>query len=271
MESDMKTIEVESEELSLENGDSPFQVPNLDRGLSILELLSQHPDGLILSEICRLLEIPKKSGSRILATLELRGFVKKNEKTLVFSLTSKLLRLGCGAVCERNLIEEALDDMRELRDATGESVLLNALVDGQGVVLEQVSSRNQVRLMVDPGTRYELHCTAPGKIHLAWLPERERERLLKELPLPKHTGTTITTLRRFRHELETVREQGYSVDRGEGIDGIYCVSAPVFGRNGQAVAALTVSGTAGRMPESRFGDLAEIIIHHAGQIGRRLS
>jgi DNA-binding IclR family transcriptional regulator len=267
----MKTIEMETEELSLENGDSPFQVPNLDRGLSILELLSQHPDGLILSELCRQLEIPKKSGSRILATLEHRGFVKKNEKTLAFSLTSRLLRLGCGVVCEQNLIEEALDDMRELRDATGESVQLNALVDGQGVVLDYVASRNQIRLVVDPGTRYELHCTAPGKVHLAWLPERERERLLKDLPLPKYTGTTITTLRQLRQELETIRKQGYGVDRSEGLDGVRCVSAPIFGRNGQAIAALTVSGTGGRILESHFCELAKRIIHHTEQISRRLS
>lgn len=250
---------------------SPFQVPNLDRGLSVLELLGQQPRGLILSEICRLLKIPKKSGSRILGALEFRGFVKKNEKTLEFSLTSRLLWLGCAAVSERNLSEVALDDMRALRDTTGGSVHLNALVDGQGVVLEQVSSRNQVRLVVDAGTRYELHCTAPGKVHLAWMPERELQSLLKTLPLPRRTRATICTKAALLKELEQIRRRGYALDRGEGVDGIQCVSAPVFGRKGDAVAALTVSGTSGQIPEERFAEIAKQVLAHAEQIRQKLS
>lgn len=250
---------------------SPFQVPNLDRGLSVLELLGQQPQGLILSEICRLLKIPKKSGSRILGALEFRGFVKKNEKTLVFSLTSRLLWLGCAAVSERNLTEVALDDMRELRDATGCSVHLNALVDGQGVVLEQVSSRSRIRLVVDAGTHYELHCTAPGKVHLAWMPDRELQKLLKTLPLPRHTRTTISSRPALLKELEQIRRQGYALDRSEGLEGIQCVSAPVFGRAGEAVAALTVSGTSGQIPEERFAEIAKLVVEHAGRIRQKLS
>ena len=256
--------------VSLGNGESPYQVPNLDRGLSILELLSRHPEGLILSDLCRTLQIPKKSGSRILSALEHRGFLKKNDKTLAFSLTSKLLLLGCGTISDRNLTEEAIDVMRDFRDATGESVTLDALVGDHGVVLERVTTRHPIRLVVDPGASFELHCTAPGKVLLAWLSDQDRNSLLERLTLPKYTPTTLTTTDRLRRELETVRQQGYALDQAEGIAGVFCVSAPILDRSSQVIAALTVSAMVHHMPKERFDELALAATYHAERITQKL-
>lgn len=258
------------EGVSLANGKSPFQVPNLDRGLSVLELLGLHPEGLILSDLCRTLQIPKKSGSRVLSALEQRGFLKKNEKTLAFSLTSKLLMLGCGAISDRNLTEEAIDVMRELRDATGESVSLDALVGDYGVVLERVTTRHPIRLVVDPGTRFELHCTAPGKMLLACLPKQARSLRLTTLPLPQYTPTTITSVDGMRRELETVAQQGYAIDQGEGIAGVFCVSAPILDRSNQTVAALTVSAMVHTLPKQRLNELITAVTQHAERITQKL-
>lgn len=256
--------------VSLANGKSPFQVPNLDRGLSVLELLSRHPEGMILSDLCRTLQVPKKSGSRVLSALEQRGFVKKNGKTSVFSLSSKLLQLGTGALCDRNLTEEAIDVMRELRDITGESVALDALVDDHGVVLERVTNRRPIRMVVDPGAHFALHCSAPGKALLAFLPEPAREALLKRIPLTKFTPSTITTISQLRRELETIRKQGYALDRAEGMPGVFCVSVPIFDRSGQPVAALTMSAMASEMSEETLTKHAAVVATHAARITQNL-
>ena len=77
---------------------SRYSVPNLDRALSLLEVLSATPAGLTLSELAATLHIPTNSVFRISRTLEERGYLERQEATKRFCLTQKLLRLSCGPV-----------------------------------------------------------------------------------------------------------------------------------------------------------------------------
>jgi DNA-binding IclR family transcriptional regulator len=149
-------------------------------------------------------------------------------------------------------------------------VQLNARIGTEGVVLDVAASRHPVRMTVDPGTRYTLHDAAGGKVALAYLPEAERERLLARLALVRRTPRTITSRVALRREMADVRRQGYALDRAECVEGIRCVSAPVFDRRGECVAALTVTGPSMRIPESRFPALARAAVAHADRISRRL-
>jgi DNA-binding IclR family transcriptional regulator len=256
--------------LSRQNDESPFMVPNLDRGLSVLEILGRHPNGLIASDIADHLGVPRNSMGRILATMVDRGYLGKDDKTKAYKLTKKLLSLGSSVVCEQDIIEESLDAMRSLRDVTTETVLLSVMLDGEGVVIDQMPARHTVRLMVDPGSRFELHCSAPGKLHIGYLPGKERKSFLKSLKLSKHTNSTITSRETLADEIDQAVRQGHAFDRGEGIYGANCVSAPIFDRNGRCVAALTVTGFSERVPEKDFPKLAVTVKEHAARISKRL-
>ncbi len=266
----MKTIELPKCELTQKGDCSEYKVPNLDRGLSILEYLSNHAEGLTMSEISRALQIPRNSCHRILMSMMTRGFLHRHEKSKKFILTQKLLSIGSRAINEKNLIEEAIGTMRDLRDFTEETVLLNTRLNNHGVVLEQVTSRNQIRLVVDPGSHYELHCTAPGKVSLAFMSEVEQETLLKRLELKQYTPHTVTNIDALKKELDLIQQQGVAYDRSEGLNGVNCLSAPIFDRTGECIAALTVSGTSGTIPQSRFKELAPSVIKHASEISKRL-
>lgn len=246
------------------------QAPALARGLAILELLSRNPQGMILSDIAESLELPKNSTLRMLATLDERGYVARDNGRRTFALTGKLLEMGSVSVCGKDLMEESFDAMRRLRDQTQETVLLNARIGLEGVVLAQVLSPRPVRLVADPGLRFPLHCSAPGKIMLAYLPEVERREICAKLDMPRLTATTITDRDMFWAELETVRRQGYATDKSENIDGVECVSVPVRGRDGSVMAALTVPAPAGRLPDSLKPSFIQMARHQATIISRRL-
>ena len=66
----------------------------LDRGLAVLEALDARPEGMSLSEISRVIGSPKNSTSRLVQTLMVRGYVERDEATMIIRLTGKLLRLG---------------------------------------------------------------------------------------------------------------------------------------------------------------------------------
>ena len=179
--------------------------------------------------------------------------------------------MGSTTVCESRLIEESLAIMRELRDETREMVLLHVqLDDREGVALNTMSSLHQVRLMVDPGTHFEFHNTAPGKLILAYLPEKESEKIMAGLKLTGTTEKTITSREKLLLEVEEARRRGYAFDRGECVEGVMCVSAPIFDRNRMFTAALTVSGPTTHLTMTKLKELVPVVVTAAGRISKKL-
>lgn len=248
-----------------------YRVPSIERLFELLETLARRPGGVTFPELVAGLGLPKSGAFRMLTTLVHLGYVSKDEASGRITLTRKILALGNSSICQYNLIEEALPFMRQLRDATGETVQINTHIGAEGVVVDSVPSRHEVRIVVDSGSRFGLHCSAPGKALLAWMPESERERVLAAMAFERYTEATITDPVRFRKELEKVRRLGYGTDVAEGqVIGLHCVSCPVMNHFGEPVAALTVVAPAKRLPPALFPDVAGQIRPLAHALSKRL-
>lgn len=245
------------------------QVPALDRALSILELLAQHPDGMRMREIAEKLDLPANSVFRITATLEDRGYLLREGEDMRYRLSRKLLSLGYAAIGEDKLIEHALDVMQQLRDETQETVLVGVRADVQGIVLEQVAAMQPVKFLVDPGTHFPLHTSAPGKVFVAFLPEVEREAVLKRMKFTRYNERTLDTRAKFETELESVKEVGYGLDRAEQIEGLHCVGAPIFNHRGYPIAAIWVTGPSFRFPASDLPRIGVKVVAAAQRISQR--
>lgn len=247
-----------------------YHVPNLDRALRILEFLAEVPQGCGLSEIARRLQLPKNSVFRIVSTLFARGYLRRDPATKTFTLSRKLLTLGYAAVDEHNLVEKSLDQMRKLRDESEETTLIGTLADDQGIVLEQVPSKQHVKFLVDVGARFPLHTAAPGKAMLAFLAPDERRALLSQMRFTRFNERTITDRKRFEEFLAEVRATGYAVDRAEEIEGLHCVAAPIFDHRGRPLASIWVTGPSYRLRREDFARVSRLVIEKAQRISGRL-
>jgi DNA-binding IclR family transcriptional regulator len=247
-----------------------IEAPALDRGLAVLEALDGRPEGMSLSEISRVIGSPKNSTSRLVQTLMVRGYVERDEATMIIRLTGKLLRLGHPRVGRASLVECALEPMRTLRDAVGETVQLGIPIGDEGVIIEQVESTQAVRICVEIGLRFPLHNNAPGKVLLAFQHPKAREKAIQRLKLARFTGRTITTKEALRLECERVVKLGYGTDWGEADEGIHCVAAPVFDRPNHLLAVVWASAVAGRMAKSTFAKVGVEVMNAAREIERRL-
>ena len=185
-----------------------YQVPNLGRALTILELLAAQPSGLTLADITRSLGFPKNSVFRVCMTLCERGYLLRDEQTRTFTLSRRLLVMGHQMLSEKPIVPTAIDVMRACRDAVRETVLIGTIVETHCVVLEQVLGTHPFKFSIDTGTRLPLHVSAPGKAILAYLPERERADLVSRLELVRFNERTITSRTALRSELQSVREAG---------------------------------------------------------------
>jgi DNA-binding IclR family transcriptional regulator len=247
-----------------------FKVPNLIRGLAVLELLKEYPDGLGITEIGQKLKLPKNSAFRIAQTLDALGYLNRDDISKKYTLSKRLLILGAAATGDASLIDKAWDVMTGLRDFTGETVLIGTLAEDRGVVLEQALSTHAFKFAIDPGTTFDIHASAPGKAMLAHLPEPELEAILKRLPFNRINEHTITDRSLFRQELAWIRQNGYAVDRAEAIDGCHCVSAAILDRRGRAIAAIWATGPSNRLTADRFDTIGQRFAEAVRTISARL-
>ena len=236
-----------------------YHVPNLTRALKIFELLVEHPEGLTTSQMTSILKIPRNSVFRITTTLLEYGYLNRDEETKVFQLSQKLLTLGYAALSEQTLIEKSLGVMRKLRDQFKETVPLGILHGSEGLVVEEVQGLHSFRFVLEPGRKFHLHTAAPGKAMLAFLPEDEMDDMFRQINLKKYSNKTITDKEHFRKELKKIRKKGYAIDHAEEIEGMHCVGAPIFNRNGYPVSAIWITGPSHRLLEKDFPLIGEAV------------
>jgi DNA-binding IclR family transcriptional regulator len=249
---------------------SNYHVPNLERGLQIMELLSERPEGLTKTEIVAALGLPANSVYRITSTLINMGYLQRDARSRKFHLTGRMMDIGQAWIDRQSLVETAWDTMLDLRDSTRETVLCGALCNHGGVVLEQAPGLHPVTINVAKGTHFPLHATAPGKCLLAFMPGNERDRMISEITLQRMTSNTITSKSALKNELGRIRTRGWSTDKSEIMEGIHCVAAPVFGRDGETAGAIWVVAPSSRMPQKMFNETAGHVIKSAKTISGRL-
>ncbi|MEW4528434.1 IclR family transcriptional regulator [Maioricimonas sp. JC845] len=238
-------------------------VPNLQRGMAILEYLATHQRSATIAELSERLGYPSASVFRITQAFTELGYLSRDPVTKQFRLTNKLLLLGQPQSRGPGLVEASIAAMRELNRATGETTQLCCLVDTGVVVLEQLLALHPFKYSAELGARCPAYSCAPGKAILAGLPDEERDDLLRRIRFKRFTPTTITDRRLFREELAAIRDCGFAVDRAEGMAGIHCVAAAICDRNRIPVGALTIAAPASRVKEEDFARVGKLVIKAA--------
>ena len=105
---------------------------------------------------------------------------------------------------------------------------------------------------------------------MAFLPEQEKLELVKKIPYPHFNKRTIIDADQYLKVLQKVALNGYAFDHAEEIEGMHCISAPIFNRHGYPVAAIWITGPSSRIKEENFAAMGNIIKDHAEQISRSL-
>ena len=252
------------------SSNSRYQVPGLDRALSIIELLNEHPEGMLVNEIAEVLELPTNSVYRIMQTLQNRAYARKKPDGSGYVLSEKFLSLATPVAGDPSFLENALPVMRRLRDLTKETVLAGVLLEDKGVVLEQVPGLHNFCFKINPGLRFYLHSAAPGKAMLASLPLQERNKILDSMEFIRFNEKTITSKEAFRDELDSYSELGYSIDHAEEMEGQHCIGSAVMDRHGYPVGSIWITGPSSRLKEKDFKQIGSQVSLHAEEISHSM-
>jgi IclR family KDG regulon transcriptional repressor len=242
----------------------------LDKALSVLEHLSMHDRDVDLATLTREMRLPKTTLLRLLNTLRKHNFVHQDEQTKRFRLGWALIYLGRSAGRMFNLVEFIHPYLEKLSRDSGETANLVFLDRDRAVYVDQVVTDNIIRGVPAVGAPLGLHCTASGKALLSALPAAPLEEILGEMQLYRLTEKTITNPAALRREIEQARERGYALDDEETELGGRCVAAPIFGKEGAVVAAVSVMGPNNRVNPETFPRLCSLVRETAAEISRAL-
>lgn len=209
-----------------------------DRILSILGAFTPDRPSLSLSEIAEETGLPVSTAHRLVANLVAWGALERDDRRR-YVIGLRLWEIGVLSPRAYRYRSRILPLLDELFVATREHVVLTALHDGEGVMVEQLLGRRSTRLAAGLGERLPLHASSPGLVFLAFGPP-DLWGAVEAGPLHPYTPDTIVDPVRLREVVRDVRRTSVAISTG-GIDAsALSVSAPVFGRRGVFYGAVSV-------------------------------
>jgi IclR family acetate operon transcriptional repressor len=257
----------------MSNGDAPegrdaTLIRSVDRAVAILDLLAR--EGWSAgAEVARELGVHRSTALRLLATLDRHGLVERDARTSKYRLGRRLVQLASSVRGEVDLRQVARPVCETLARSLGETVTLDILDGDEIVPVEQASGSTSVVSVNWLGTRSPVHCTASGKVILAFAPDDVRARLLQR-PLERRTARTIVDRPELEAQLAQIREAGFARTFEELEVGLNAIAAPVRDSGGEVIAAVDVSGPAHRIDPSARAALVVRTREAADDLSRRL-
>lgn len=249
----------------------PYKVQVLDRAINILEFIGRQSSGeAALPELSSAMKLHKTTTHRIAQMLESRGLLRRGPESNRYRLGLHLYDLGCHALDNVNIRDEARPVMTHVAFEVGETVHLALRDRAEVLYIERVEAQRSLTMGSKLGARNPVYCTALGKAMLAFSSEAEIDQILAGCRMEARTKNTITSILTLKRELERIRDRGYAIDDEEIEDGIRCISAPILNSENRAVAAMSISGPSSRITPGRFQLIGKTMLKAAQELSIRI-
>lgn len=220
--------------------ETKYQAPALDKGLDILEHLAAQSVPLSQTEIATGIDKSPNEIYRMLMSLESRGYILRDEVSGKYRLSLKLFYLSHRHSPIDELKKAAQHPMEDLANKVRQSCHLSIMYSNQVMVVQHAKSPGPIALSIEEGNLFPMPLTASGKLLLAYLPESERLAVLKSNNIFKKYNRTEQA--DFLKSLQAIRESGYYLKPSDLAQGVSDISVPI-GANAETglIACLTIS------------------------------
>ena len=243
---------------------------SLTRLLRLFDVLAKKSEGLTLADLNAVLESPKSSLLNLLRPLVVEGYLAHGHG--LYRLGPTAFRLAATMMSAWNFSKLARPYLEELAARSKESVYIGIL-DREAKAItyaDAIDSPHSVRYAITVGMNRPLYCTAAGRVLLAYADQKYVENYFRPAKLVRKTPHTLTDRKELLKDLERIRRTGVASSVNQLFEGSAAILGPIFGGNGQVIAAIAIGAPADRF-ESEQPKLRQIILDVAGRLaGARL-
>jgi len=245
------------------------RLSSVANSIRLLTSFSGEEDELGITTLASRLRLAKSTVHRLAATLTSAGFLEQNGETGKYRLGVALFELGALVRRRMDVANEARPKLRELLEKTGETVQLG-IVDHYSVLyVYEMESPRAIRMAAAVGGRAPLHCTAVGKVLLAFQPQEYVKQVIDN-GLTAYTPKTATKRDAVLGMLDEVRLREHAIDDEESESGLRAIAAPVRNHTGAVIAALGVAAPVQRMSKKVMHTCVPSVIGTANAVSARL-
>ena len=246
---------------------------SLVRGLHLLDILSNYPNGCPLSSIAEIAQLNKSTTHRLLQSLQSAGFVKPALAAGSYRLSTKCLALGQKVLSSMNIINVAAPHLEQLNLELGETINFSYRDSDQVILIYKLEpTTGMMRTRSYIGQYMHLYCSAMGKLFLAY---DESIKLMDYWArsnniIEQLTYNTITNISVMQQELIIIRQNGFSMDREENELGISCITFPVFNSQYKIQYAISVSLSTIKLGQLGHSHIIDPLLNAAKNISEEL-
>lgn len=243
------------------------QASPVRKAIGLLEHVIRAEAPVSLASLSASLALPKPTVHRLARLLQGAGLLERDPISRRYLVGPSFVELGLHALLNSpaNVTRRRL--LERLSEKLGETVNLGVLSGDVVIYLDRVEASWPLRMDFKPGSRVPFHCTANGKLLVAWARAAVRERLLRPEVFPAYTPRSITSRDRLVAELAEIRRRGYSEDDEEFLMGVCCLAVPVRDGRGSVVAGLAVSAPSARFNLERARGFLPDLLAVAEELG----
>jgi DNA-binding IclR family transcriptional regulator len=250
----------------------PRYSKSLERGLALLGAFTSRRPVRGIADLADELGMSRSTTHRYAITLVALGYLEQGA-TRKYRLGLRVTDLGMAALQSTGLREHAHDYLEELRQRVPYTVSLGVLDGTETLIVDRLRSFRPLQRSADldfgleAGSRLQAHCTAMGKLLVAYLPESEQREYLSSARLTRRGPGTITSKRALRSQLDQIRVDRVAISEQEAAAGLLAIAVPV--RDASAVvAALSLSAPASALS---VDDLVDGLAPHLHATADRIS
>ncbi|WP_070963897.1 IclR family transcriptional regulator [Vibrio sonorensis] len=214
-----------------------------------------------LKDICEQLGLPKSTVHRILQGLIEARYIRE-VKGIGLVLGTKMIHLGIRAQADMPLKEIAKPYIRELALLTLDTVHLGIKDEDEIFYLDKIPGQRHVQMRSQVGDRLPLASTGVGKALMLDMPKMEWQRLI--------STQTELDIEHMMSRMEQYAKDDYSFDLEDNDDLVRCVAAPIRNKNGNIIAAISVTSIKDYMNDQRMNELIPIIQSYSKKISDKL-
>jgi DNA-binding IclR family transcriptional regulator len=242
-----QSLKYETHENAITMTDERYVINSVVRAARILESFTVETPSLSNAELAKKLGINKSAITRLMQSLVKAKFVTRDKGTGRYQLTHKLFKIGNVYVKNSSLHSEGLPLLKKLSKSFNENAQIGILDKTEVMYLEQIKCSQHIGLMSTRGSRLPAYCTGAGKVILAYLTADRLDEFYRNVDFVSFTPNTATDPEALNEQLEKIRNEGVALVRSEFRDDVISVAAPVYGNEGEVIAAISLAGPVYRM------------------------